>query len=461
MSSGLRIGLFGTFDVENYGSLLFPRLFEREIRQRLPDAQVRAFSPFGPAHPVAMNRGWSPEALGLWTRERLRELASELDLVAVGGGGIIHTRDELLATAYGVDPLELRLRRPSDFFLEYPAVWHAVGIPFDLDPHEARVVRATRRPYIAVRDERSQARLAAVGVEDEVEMVPDPAFLLDRLFPPRVLDSARDSLRARGDYPAEGRPLILQGSAALLDHVDALAAAIRNRPEDVVLIETGRCHGDDRFAEAMLSRLERRVFRVDGGSSLEDMGAAIAGAAGYAGSSMHGAITALVYGVPTLILDLGGCNCSKLAGLAEVVGRDDIRVTEVPHVLDPPPPPDVGHLGARVDEHHDRIAALAIERRTVPEAVTLSGATFELTRRRLLEERRRYADLVDDVGAERDQARAELAEAKRYIASLEAALGEKESELRKAQRQLSEHQVPGEPPAGLRAVLEAFTRRPR
>jgi lipopolysaccharide transport system ATP-binding protein len=453
--AGPRIGLFGTFDLENYGDLLFPRLFERELRERLPSVEIRAFSPYGPEHPVAMNRGWAPEALGLWTRERLRELGDALDLVVVGGGEIIHTRDELLATSYGVDPLDLRLRRPSDFFLEYPAAWHAVGIPFDFDPYERRLVAAVERPYVAVRDERSRARLDAAGAGGGVVIVPDPAFALDRLFPPATLDAARDELRARDAYPAEGRPLVLQGSAALLEHVDALARSVGERP--VVLLEIGRCHGDDRFADAMAARLGEHVHRVRGDASLEEIAAAIAGGSGYAGISMHGAISAMVYGVPTLILDLGRDYYSKLAGLTELLGRDDLRATAVPDRIIPLPAPDVAPLQVRLAEHYDRLAALARERSSarVPGGPAADG---ELLRRRLLEERRRYADLVAEVGAERDALRYELSEAKRYIASLEWHLRAKEESLDEAQRMLAEREPPAE---GARPRFGFIGRRPR
>ena len=109
-------------------------------------------------------------------------------------------------------------------------------------------------------------------------------------------------------------------------------------------------------------------------------------------------------------------------------------MTEVPAVLEGAQPADVAPLQARVDAHFDRIAALArAARERVASAPAASegalsapaaaegAASHELTRRRLLEERRRFADLVEDVAAERDAARAELAEAKRYIASLEEA----------------------------------------
>ena len=76
MSAGAPVvGLFGTFDVEDPGDLLSPRVFDREMRRRLPHATVRAFSPFGPGHGVAMNDGWTPERLGLRLRRRRQPTA--------------------------------------------------------------------------------------------------------------------------------------------------------------------------------------------------------------------------------------------------------------------------------------------------------------------------------------------------------------------------------------------------
>jgi hypothetical protein len=154
---------------------------------------------------------------------------------------------------------------------------------------------------------------------------------------------------------------------------------------------------------------------------------------------MHGAITALVYGVPALILDLGSTSHSKLAGLAELLDRSELRVTDVPAVLEGVAVVELAPLQARVDAHLDRIAALAQaagEGAAAPERPAAS-ADHEVLRRRLLEERLRYADLVEDVAADRDAARAELVEAKRYIASLVEALEAKESTLRTAHAELS------------------------
>src|SRR6266511_4102492 len=88
-----RLAIWGTFDVANFGDHLFPRVFESEIRRRVPAADVRAFSPLGHLHPGPFDGGHIVEPLGKWSPARLRELASAVDLVAIGGGEIIHTED--------------------------------------------------------------------------------------------------------------------------------------------------------------------------------------------------------------------------------------------------------------------------------------------------------------------------------------------------------------------------------
>jgi hypothetical protein len=93
-----RLAIWGTFDVANVGGHLFPRIFEHEMRRRLPAARVQAFSPLGHLHPLPIDGGLMVEPLGEWSPERLVELARGYDLVATGGGEIIHPQDDVYAT---------------------------------------------------------------------------------------------------------------------------------------------------------------------------------------------------------------------------------------------------------------------------------------------------------------------------------------------------------------------------
>lgn len=427
-----RVAIWGTFDVANYGDLLFPRIFELEMRRRLPEADIRSFAPLGHLHPVPLDGGFLAESLTPWHQERAAHLAEQLDMIAIGGGEIIHTHDELYRHWYGetdesVQPSQLFIETlGADHETQCPVVWHAVGIPFDFDPAEAARVRTAveRRPYLAVRDEVSRGRLRAAGVTAAVDVIPDSALLLDRLFSPDVLKRRLRFLRAIGAYPEGTPPLVIQGSGGMLPVVDAVAKAVTavlndeaSDPVPLVLLETGPCHDDGAFADALASRLPSRIYRVGDGATVEDVAAAIVHARAVAGVSLHAAITAFTYGVPHAILNL--VNFTKLAGFASLGGYDDLHVTmpdDVEQALQrilarakPQTPP--AELAARVDAHFDRLAELA-SRSAAARTETANNSPLDALRRlearyeallrahetrgaRLVEERLRFSALIE------------------------------------------------------------------
>ena len=224
-----------------------------------------------------------------------------------------------------------------------------------------------RRPYVTVRDEGSLARLRRAGVQGEVEVVPDSVLLLSRLFDPADLDRRVEKLRERGAFPPAGAPLVVQGTAALAPHADRIAAALERGRGDtgLVLLATGPALGDGQFLDALEQRLPGPVHRLPDDAEVEDIAAAIRASAGFAGSSLHGAITSVVYGRPMLMLNPDGR--TKLDAVAGELGRPDA----VLHDLDDLAPHvaallaveagyhGLGDLQRRLDTHFDRIAALA------------------------------------------------------------------------------------------------------
>ena len=87
-----QIGLFGTFDVENYGDLLFPLIAEAELTERLGTVNLHRFSYNDKAPP-----DWPYKVTSVVD---LPQMASALDGVLVGGGFIIRF-DKEVAPAYG------------------------------------------------------------------------------------------------------------------------------------------------------------------------------------------------------------------------------------------------------------------------------------------------------------------------------------------------------------------------
>ena len=411
-----RIALWGTFDVDNYGDHLFPRVAAHELGRRLPGVTVAPFAPYGWLHPTPLDGGPVVSPLGPWSPARARRLAGAHHLVLVGGGELIHLADPLLAAVYGTSEAELERLAPSRFFVEglgpeleadCPVVWHGVGVPWEPQgPAADRVRRALAgRPYVTVRDRHSALRLEKAGVDRPVDVVPDSALLLDRIMPPAALAARLDRLRAAGAYPPPGTPaLVVQGCDLLAPHVDAVVAALQRWraaqpvPPEVVVLETGRCRGDGPTADALERAfgrltppagghrpdgsglaLRRRpaaggrtvdgagfaVRRLPPGVSLEDLAAAVAGAEVCVSSSLHAAVTALVFGRPFVLLNL--IDDAKLDGFGDMTGLDGRVVHaagEIATALDramaePAPPGLLAGLQARIDRHFDRIAELA------------------------------------------------------------------------------------------------------
>jgi lipopolysaccharide transport system ATP-binding protein len=387
-----RLALWGTFDVDNYGDHLFPRVATHELRRRLPGATVDVFAPYGRLHPTPLDDGPAVAPLGAWTPERAAELAGAYDTVVIGGGEIIHLNDPLLAPVYGAPAEELTRMAPSRFFVEAlgsaelerrcPVVWHAVGVCVEPDGESGPRLRAalSGRPHVAVRDRFSRERLLRAGVERPIEVVPDSALLLDRVLPREALAARVERQRAGGWYPP-GPALVIQGCDLIVPHAGVLAEILGrwldHHPDvTAAVIETGRCRGDVLFADAMAARLGPRrgrsrrgpripVFRLPPEVGVEDLAAAIAGATAFVGSSLHGAITALVHGRPFVLLNLAGE--TKLDGFGDLTGLDDRVVHDVDAVAPaleaalarPAPLGLLEDLQRRIDDHFDRIAEIA------------------------------------------------------------------------------------------------------
>ncbi|WP_199440653.1 polysaccharide pyruvyl transferase family protein [Umezawaea beigongshangensis] len=380
------VAVWGTFDLDNFGDHLFPRVTEQEITRRLEGWRVRPFSPYGEQHPCRMDGGFLAEALDDWSPLRVEQLSRLADLTLIGGGEIIHFQDHVLAGAYHASEEKLAARAPSRYFVDglgadferaHPVVWNAVGIPFAPEPAQAGMIRdaVERREYTSVRDELSLERLRACGVEKDVAVVPDIGFLLDRLVAPEVLDERLRYLKFMEWYPSDRPALIVHANRSAVHRAAEVAKTIEWALDeavsaDVVLLETGPVHGDGLFADALAARLTgRRIYRLPAGLPPEDVLAAVHGSAGVIAMSFHANIAAFVFGKPWVVLDLS--DQSKLRALAETMGAPDQRAVDADTLANAvraafgrtPDRERLRALQARVDAHFDRVADMALRAR--------------------------------------------------------------------------------------------------
>lgn len=168
---------------------------------------------------------------------------------------------------------------------------------------------------LSVRDRRTQAALAVLGVA--AELAPDPATALGPWL--------RQEIAA---VPAVGEDyLAIQCAASFGDDasLDALAAAIDAQPCPVAIFRAGAApwHDDLAVCERLAQRLKGPA-RVLASLHIREICATIARARLCLASSLHAVLVAGVFGIPALGLERRPGEGEKLRAYAETWGGFDI-----------------------------------------------------------------------------------------------------------------------------------------
>jgi lipopolysaccharide transport system ATP-binding protein len=288
-----RIGIVGTFDVRNYGDLLFPLLAAHELEQRLGPIDLVRYS-----YRALDTGSWAYEvrSVGHFGRE-----VGELDLVLVGGGDVIRF-DEHVAPGYV--PNDPYIQHPTGYWLMptlvaatagVPVAWNAVGVVRAPSEREATLlVLATQVvDYLAVRDERSRDRLGEPS--SPARVVPDTAFGLRALLGG---DDASTSSRALlAEAGVEGSYVVVQPSPQLTPFVHEIAeavSAVSAQAWSAVELPVSAALGDGPAALG----LDDAVARFPEWPPPLVTAQIVAGAEAVIAQSLHLSITALTAGVP-------------------------------------------------------------------------------------------------------------------------------------------------------------------
>jgi polysaccharide pyruvyl transferase WcaK-like protein len=257
--------------------------------------------------------------------------------MVVGGGDLLRTDDETLASHYGpgpsVDRMHLiasRFPRESGAFFRFPSrgpaisrvAFFSIGVPHRFSAEEYPLVRMamSEAAYIYVRDERSRSRLLEAGVNEEIIVAPDAVVMLDDIFPRETLAESFDAVLARHNLLPAAPYLCFQISAASVPEIPLIAPQLSyvstRRGLRVLLLPLGFCHGD-REALSALASLEPARFTLIQPRTIMEMLAVIAHAVVFCGVSMHGNLAAFVYKVRSLF---GKIDVSKIDGVMDLLG---------------------------------------------------------------------------------------------------------------------------------------------
>ena len=220
------VGICGTFDVANYGDLLFPFIAESELKRRLGNVILHRFSYNSKTPP-----SWPYEVTSL---SKLPDMIHRLDGLLIGGGFLIRF-DKDVAPQYA--PPAPEIHHPTGYWLtpallalqhNVPLAWNAPGMHCNDVPEWARPLvqmALTLSPYVSVRDELSRAALKPLTTAP-IAVVPDTAFGLPRLLDFQGAPSSEFTRLAEA-YHLESPYIVLQPNLGF----EGVFRVIRNHPE--------------------------------------------------------------------------------------------------------------------------------------------------------------------------------------------------------------------------------------
>jgi hypothetical protein len=352
----LRIGISGTFDVENYGDLLFPLIAEAELSRRLGPIELVRFSYAEKSPP-----GWPYRVTPL---TELPAMAGGLDGMLIGGGHVIRFDKDIAA---GYAPPSAALHHPTGYWLTpaliaaqqgCPVVWNAPGVFGETPVWAEGLLRlaldASQR--VAVRDPQAKQALMRVAEGADISVVPDTCFGVARLLPARPsaeFGRLRETLGLTQPY------LVVQAVA----NMEPFCRMVREHPKQfgqyrIVALPVGPVHGDN---GAILYAALPEILQLPNWPHPLVIAELIRHAAGVVGSSLHLAITALACGVPAFrpAADFG-CKYEVLTDFAHVYAFGAEIDADWFTVRLGAAPPDTAVMAAnrQLDQHWDAVAAI-------------------------------------------------------------------------------------------------------
>lgn len=236
---GLTIGVLGSYGGRNLGDEAILTGLLADLRHHEPDGRIVVFSR-NPEHTVREHPDVEAVPWEGVSRFDSAQVLAELDLLILGGGGILYDQE---ARRY------LRVVRVAQE-RGLPLLTYAVGVGPLSEDVDTGMVRETLAGAmeVTVRDQESRMVLEEAGLVNPVTVTADPAFLLEpEDFPERLLReegvpagrrliglSVREPGRAAERLDVDGyHRLIAQIADFLINRIDAYVLFVPMERDDI------------------------------------------------------------------------------------------------------------------------------------------------------------------------------------------------------------------------------------
>lgn len=326
------IAQIGTFDVENFGDLLFPYVLQNKLGN---DYTIDLFSPNG-GDWCFFNKKVYPIA----EFEKMCQ-KNRYDAIIIGGGDLIRTDNKIFITEnlYSLsDYPSLQLWvYPILVSKKYniPIIFNSLGVPNDFDIEEIPFLRTifSLVDDIVVRDEEAKRTLENIGLKN-VRIIPDSVITISDILSLEELDKIYKELINNNIIPNIDNYIIFQHNSTGMKneyYYNKIVDAVKHisNKHKVLLMPIGYVHYDDKILKKIYDEKIDNVYITTLNDKLTplQMISIISHSSGYIGTSMHGAVVSYSYNKPLIILNF--MNAKKLNGFAKISGYYDCDINNI------------------------------------------------------------------------------------------------------------------------------------
>lgn len=296
------IALSGTFNVENYGDLMFPEVFKMAMKKRGLDFNLFLFSP------SQSGKKALDDNTTVYSIDEIDKIHSKtpFDAVIVGGGALVH---------YSKIPVKLP---GNDYFSDYKihdswytpiefAVRNNIKVLFNLPQVPYNFSQTTNEiskkafeslDYISLRDNISKEYISQLyenGNPPEINVFPDSVCCLPELISADYLSDIKNKII---DFDGEYAVIQFNPQMPVEDEKDLLKVIrkLKSVGLEVLLLPLGYTHNDDTVLLEFNKKYNCGCKLFSQKLNIFEMAAILADCNIYIGASFHGAITAIAYG---------------------------------------------------------------------------------------------------------------------------------------------------------------------
>jgi hypothetical protein len=325
-----KILVIGAFDRYNYGDLLFPLIIEKQLNTYKPGFEFRFFGLI--ESDLSKEGGLPTEDLQAFYKA-CQNPNDKVHVIVAGGEALgvtwhslwsalnktyqkihrYHVRISKVIDLNRIARMVLKGKTPLPFVFtksDFPGVKTVIlnslggsGLKkAQFEQYDFLKKKLNRADYLAVRDKTTLANLKENGVK--AQLFPDSAILMSEFYPTEVLEKqitpeVREYVKANlGNY------VFFQiNKKTTVGKEDQIASELDKIQEKenvkICLCPIGKAlNHDDHLALAVVKEKMKSPATYFDAENIWDIMYLIANSKAYIGTSLHGAITALSYGVP-------------------------------------------------------------------------------------------------------------------------------------------------------------------